>query len=118
MLLRRSTSENFARAAIEKIDADSDLVESATQPSQALQNPKPSITRKALHARTPLELEGILSLLILSIYEYAQRGNLPKMRRRAGQAYVMAMDMSLHASGAQDDEFSEARRRAWWMTVG
>jgi hypothetical protein len=117
VLLRRSTAENFARAAIESIDADSELVESATQPSQALQNLNPSITRQPLHPKTPLELEGILALLILSIYEYAQRGNLVKMRRRASQAYVMAMDMSLHSLGAQDDEFSEARRRAWWMTV-
>lgn len=117
VLLRRSTAENFARAAIERIDADSELVESATQPSQALQKPEPSITRKPLHPKTPLELEGILALLILSIYEYAQRGNLVKMRSRAGQAYVMAMDMSLHSLGSQNDEFSEARRRAWWMTV-
>ncbi|KAK2766980.1 hypothetical protein FQN54_006297 [Arachnomyces sp. PD_36] len=116
VLLRRSTAENFARAATERIDADSELVESATQPSQALQKPEPSITRKPLHPKTPLELEGILALLLLSIYEYAQRGNLVKMRSRAGQAYVMAMDMSLHALGSQNDEFSEARRRAWWMT--
>ena len=117
VLLRRSTAEKFARAAIEQIDTDSDFVESATHPSQALQNEKPTITRQPFHPRTPLELEAILALLILCIYEYAQRGNLLKMRSRAGQAYVLAMNMSLHSLGAQDDEFSEARRRAWWMTV-
>lgn len=117
VLLRRATAENFARAAMKSIDADSELAESATRPSQALQNPNPPVTRNPLHSRAPLELEGILALLVLSVYEYAQRGNLKKMRSRAGQAYVMAMDMSLHSLGAQDDEFSEARRRAWWMTV-
>lgn len=118
VLLRRATAETFARAAIESIEEDAEIVESTTQPSKALQQKDPSIKRKPFHPRTPLELEGILALLVLSIYEYAQRGNLVKMRSRAGQAYVMAMDMSLHALGAQDDEFSEARRRAWWMTVG
>lgn len=80
-------------------------------------NEKPSINRTPFHPRTPVELESILALLVLCVYEYAQRGNLLKMRYRAGQALVMAMNMSLHALGEEHDEFAEARRRAWWMTV-
>jgi hypothetical protein len=37
------------------------------------------------------------------------------MRYRAGQALAIALDKSLHAEMG-NDEFSEARRRAWWMT--
>lgn len=65
---------------------------------------------------TPEDLETLLALLILSVYEYSQRGNLLKMRYRAGQALALALDKSLH-SCLDNDEFSEARRRAWWMTV-
>jgi hypothetical protein len=64
----------------------------------------------------PEDLETLLALLILSVYEYSQRGNLLKMRYRAGQALALALDKSLH-SCMDNDEFSEARRRAWWMTV-
>ena len=60
---------------------------------------------------------SVLALCIMCIYEYAQRGNLIKMRSRAGQALVLAMDMSLHSQGEIEDEFSEAKRRAWWMCV-
>jgi hypothetical protein len=63
-----------------------------------------------------VELEGLLALLILSVYEYVQRGNLLKMRYRAGQALAIALDKSLYAQMG-NDETSEARRRAWWMTV-
>jgi hypothetical protein len=63
-----------------------------------------------------VNLESVLSLILLSVYEYAQRGNMAKMRNRAGQALTAAMSMSLHEA-LEGDEFAEARRRAWWMTV-
>lgn len=117
VLLRRSYAQKFARLAFDAVEADSDLIESACAPSHALQNEPAIPSRAAIHPCTPVELEGILALLILSIYEYTQRGNLTKMRNRAGQAYVMAMNMSLHSLGPEVDAFSEAKRRAWWMTV-
>ncbi|PGG99982.1 hypothetical protein AJ79_08344 [Helicocarpus griseus UAMH5409] len=116
VLLRRSYAQFFARAASENVEADSELAESAANPSQALLDGKPIPNRPPLHPHVPVELEAILALLILSVYEYTQRGNLVKMRNRAGQAYVMAMNMSLHALPPEDNIFDEAKRRAWWMT--
>ena len=117
VLLRRSYSHKFARLAFEAVESDSELIESSAIPSEALQNERTVPNRFPIHPHTPVELESILTLLILSIYEYTQRGNLVKMRNRAVQAHTMAMNMSLHALGPEVDVFSEARRRAWWMTV-
>ncbi|KAK2870587.1 hypothetical protein FQN49_003067 [Arthroderma sp. PD_2] len=116
VLLRRSYSHMFTREAVESIEAESDLQESATSPSDALVHNSTIPARLPVHPLTPIDLEGILALLILSIYEYTQRGNLIKMRHRAGQAYIMAMNLSLHSIGHDDSAFAEARRRAWWMT--
>jgi hypothetical protein len=117
-MLRRSYAQTFAQLATTSIEADGELIDSTTHPSQALNYAQPSINREPFHPRAPVELEGILALLVLCIYEYTQRGNLMKMRYRAGQAWVIAMNLSLYALGPENDEFSEARRRAWWMTVG
>ncbi|KAK2792001.1 hypothetical protein FQN52_004107 [Onygenales sp. PD_12] len=116
VLLRREYAERFSRVALESIEAESEFAESSANPSQALLNKAAIPNRLPIHPHTPVELECILALLILSAYEYAQRGNLVRMRNRAGQAYVMAMNMSLHALPPEDNMFSEARRRAWWMT--
>ncbi|KAL1836163.1 hypothetical protein VTK73DRAFT_5186 [Phialemonium thermophilum] len=62
-----------------------------------------------------MELESIIALDVLSIYEYAQRGNLKKMQSRSGQALISAMGLSIHMHSG-DDEYAEARRRVWWMT--
>ncbi|PGH19464.1 hypothetical protein AJ80_03965 [Polytolypa hystricis UAMH7299] len=115
-LLRRSYAQRFARAALESAEEDSELAESSANPSQALQNESTTPNRSPLHPHTPVELEAILATLILSVYEYAQRGNLNRMCNRAGQAYMMAMNMSLHAMAHDESIFAEARRRAWWMT--
>ena len=74
------------------------------------------VNRERLHPTTPEDIETLLALLILSVYEYTQRGNLLKMRYRAGQALALALEKSLHSCN-ENDECSEARRRAWWMTV-
>ena len=116
ILQRRKYAHAFAQLANSIIEAECDLELSATDPGQALSNPRPPISRERLHARVPEDLETLLALLILSVYEYAQRGNLLKMRYRAGQALALALDKSLHAH-VEENEFSEARRRAWWMTV-
>lgn len=116
ILQRRTYAHTFAQLANSIIETECDLELSSTDPGQALSSPRPAVNREKLHPGTPEDLETLLALLILSVYEYTQRGNLLKMRYRAGQALALALDKSLHCS-LEDDEFSEARRRAWWMTV-
>ncbi|KAJ5246205.1 hypothetical protein N7468_001188 [Penicillium chermesinum] len=115
VLRRRTYAHTFAQLANSIIEAESDLDLSTTDPSQALSTPRPPVKRERLHPRTPGDLETLLALLVLSVYEYSQRGNLLKMRYRASQALALALDKSLHCYTAEN-QFSEARRRAWWMT--
>lgn len=98
------------------MENDEEIPDSAIDPSRPLSEDHNHAFRSPFHQRVPVELEGIVALDILSVYEYAQRGNIKKMQNRAGQALMAAMDMSLH-SCATEDEYSEARRRIWWMTV-
>ncbi|KAJ5370825.1 uncharacterized protein N7496_006917 [Penicillium cataractarum] len=115
VLQRRTYSHTFAQLANSIIETECDLELSSTDPGQALSSARPSVNRERLHPMTPEDLETLLALLILSVYEYSQRGNLLKMRYRAGQALALALDKSLHCC-MDNDEYSEARRRAWWMT--
>lgn len=117
VIRRRTYAHTFAQLANAGVEEDCELQASSTDPSQALANNRPRINREPLHPRTPVELESLLALLILCVYEYTQRGNLLKMRYRAGQALAIALDMSLQSLGEEHDECAEARRRAWWMTV-
>lgn len=117
VIQRRNCAHAFAQMAADSVEADCELNSSSTDPSQGLCGERPSINREPFHHRTPVELENLLALLILSTYEYVQRGNLLKMRYRASQAFTIALDMSLHILGDDHSEFAEARRRAWWMTV-
>ncbi|KAJ5841363.1 hypothetical protein N7534_011193 [Penicillium rubens] len=110
VIQRRTYAHAFAQLAHSTIEAECDLDISSTDPGQAL-----SAARPLFHSQTPVDYESVLALLVLSVYEYSQRGNLLKMRYRAGQALAMALDKSLHAQ-IENDEFPEARRRAWWMT--
>ncbi|PWY84948.1 C6 zinc finger domain protein [Aspergillus heteromorphus CBS 117.55] len=116
VIRRRTYAQTFAQLANASIESDCELHASSTDPAEALSSERPLLDRKPIHSRTPVELECVLALLVLSIYEYTQRGNLLKMRYRAGQALAIALDMSLHALGDEYDDFAEARRRAWWMT--
>ncbi|KAB8067789.1 C6 zinc finger domain protein [Aspergillus leporis] len=116
VIRRRTYAHTFAQMANASIEADCELHASSTDPSQALASARPLINRATFHPHAPVELESILALLVLSVYEYTQRGNLLKMRYRAGQALAIALDMSIHSLGEEYDEFAEARRRAWWMT--
>ncbi|KAH8125935.1 hypothetical protein LI328DRAFT_166750 [Trichoderma asperelloides] len=74
------------------------------------------IARDPFHPQAPVELESILALLLLSNYEHTERANLLKMTARASQALIIAKNMSLHRLGTETDNFSEAKRRVWWMT--
>ncbi|KAF2121242.1 hypothetical protein BDV96DRAFT_207041 [Lophiotrema nucula] len=114
---RREHAQLLAQLAMDSFEIDSELLESTLEPSEALSGSRSRYQRKPFHPSVPLELEGLLALLILSVYEYAQRGNLVKMRNRASQALDAAIRMSLHElNPLVEDQYSEANRRAWWMT--
>ncbi|KAJ5177861.1 uncharacterized protein N7500_000560 [Penicillium coprophilum] len=115
VLQRRKYAHTFAQLANSTIEAECDLDLSTTDPGQALSTARPFVGRERFHSQAPVDYESLLALLVLSVYEYSQRGNLLKMRYRAGQALAIALDKSLHAQTG-NDELSEARRRAWWMT--
>jgi hypothetical protein len=116
VMQRRAYAHSFAQLANSTIETECDLDMSSNNPGQALSSSRPFVGRERFHPQTPVDLESLLALLVLSVYEYSQRGNLLKMRYRAGQALAIALDKCLHAQMG-DDEFTEARRRAWWMTV-
>lgn len=115
-LFRRRYAQYLAQSAFETIEDDEDIPDSAVEPSRPLSEEHNHSFRSPFHPSLPVELESIVALDILSVYEYAQRGNLKKMQNRAGQALMNAMEMALHTCDVED-EFSEARRRVWWMTV-
>lgn len=117
ILYRRKSAQSFAESTVESIEIESEILDSDSSPSRALTSSSPTARRGHFHPNVPVEIESIIALLILSIYEYAQRGNISKMRTRAGQALISAMDMSLHSHGDNDGQFAEAKRRAWWMCV-
>ncbi|PYH47123.1 putative C6 finger domain protein [Aspergillus saccharolyticus JOP 1030-1] len=113
--LRREMAHSYAQSALEAVEADLELLDSASDPSRALSEGVARCSREPFHVKVPVELEAVLALVLLSSYEYAQRGNVQKMCNRAGQALAAALSMSLHET-MEEDGFAEARRRAWWMT--
>lgn len=115
-LYRRKYAQYFAQSAFETIESDEEIPDSAIEPPKALSEDHQHNFRRPFHPQVPVELETIIALDILSVYEYAQRGNLKKMQNRAGQALMSAFELHLH-SCTIDDEFTEARRRVWWMSV-
>ncbi|GKT49498.1 uncharacterized protein ColSpa_09679 [Colletotrichum spaethianum] len=116
VVFRRRYAQYLAQCAVESIEIESEIPDSSIEPPKALNESPDDFTRQQFHPGVPIELESIVALDILSVYEYAQRGNLKKMQARAGQALVSAMSLSLHTC-TEDDEFSEAKRRVWWMTA-
>lgn len=114
-LFRRKYAQYFAQSAFETIESDEEIPDSSIEPPRALSEEHNHPFRRPLHPRLPVHMERIVALCILSVYEYAQRGNLKKMQNRAGQAMMSAMDLMLHQCTVED-EFSEARRRVWWMS--
>ncbi|KAH8811026.1 hypothetical protein F5884DRAFT_668838 [Xylogone sp. PMI_703] len=116
VLARRAQAHAFSQSALESIEIESELVNSTTHPEDALSSGPPSITRKPFHPQVRLENESVIAFLLLSTYEYGQRGNINKMCTRAGQALVAAMGLGLHARGDAEDFFAESDRRVWWTT--
>lgn len=116
ILFRRKYAQFLAQSAFETIETESDNPQSSVEPSRALEDSDDEYSnRPPFHPSLPLELESVVAYDILSVYEYSQRGNLKRMRSRANAALITAMGMSLHMYN-EDDAFSEARRRVWWMT--
>ncbi|KAI0203977.1 hypothetical protein F4808DRAFT_416467 [Astrocystis sublimbata] len=113
---RRTYSQFLAKTALESIENESERPESSVDPSKALDDADGEVLRAQFHPSVPLEVESIIALDLLSVYEYAQRGNMKKMRARAGAALVAAMSLFLHTKNDVEDSYSEARRRVWWMT--
>lgn len=107
VLYRRKNAQSFAESTMESIEIESEIMDSDSSPSRALSGTPASCRRPPFHANVPTELESVQALCIMCIYEYTQRGNLNKMRSRAGQALVLAMDISLHAQGDREDQFAE-----------
>lgn len=107
-MLRRAYAQLYAQAAMDHVEKE---VDAMGQPS-ANRGP---VTNLDVHADVPTQLYPVLALVVLSVYEYSHRGNIPRMRARANQALTMAMDISIHNQG---QNAPESFRRAWWSTVG
>lgn len=108
MRSRRLHAHLYAEAALVEVENEIDQLSSTTT---------------SIHSGTLGEgIEGdqtarrypVLALVILSVYEYCQRGNISRMRIRANQAVTTAVDLSLHNLGPQS---TEAERRTWWSAV-
>lgn len=107
LLLRRSRADLFATAACAEVDNELErITRTASQTNRA------SGDQMSLNGNS--RSYPILSLSILSVYEYCQRGSVSRMRSRANQAVATAMDLSLHSL---DITSTEADRRAWWGAV-
>ncbi|GKZ24387.1 hypothetical protein AbraIFM66951_001317 [Aspergillus brasiliensis] len=105
--LRRYYADLLARSAL---DASEESLEPSSNADLAQSPCSP------LHPDVPRQIEPVLALALLSLYECCQRGNAFKMRIRANQALTMAMDLSLHAERSAAT-CSDAIRRCWWSTM-
>ncbi|KAH7035630.1 uncharacterized protein B0I36DRAFT_94826 [Microdochium trichocladiopsis] len=113
---RRNYSQLLAKSALESIEIASDRPESELEPARALDDADQGSARIQFHPEVPYELETIIALDLLSVYEYAQRGNLKKMSLRANAALTQALELGLHTDPTQQDIYTDAKRRTWWMT--
>lgn len=114
--LRRSYAEMFAQAAQ---NSAQEAIEGPCLSAYSQRSPARDATapRSSFLASVPVELEPILALLLLSMYEYCQRGSRSRMRARAHLALTTALDLSLHTLSPEVPESLDAKRRAWWATV-
>ncbi|KAF9888907.1 hypothetical protein FE257_008277 [Aspergillus nanangensis] len=112
--LRRSYAELYARAALEAVE---DSIERSSSTNHRNRTQNMTDDQSDLHPNVPKKLEPVLSLALLSLYEYCQRGSKSRMRIRANHALTTAMDMGLHSLAPNMPEGFDAHRRAWWMAV-
>ncbi|PYH91602.1 hypothetical protein BO71DRAFT_44932 [Aspergillus ellipticus CBS 707.79] len=99
--LRRSYAQLFAQTALHKAENE-------------IEEPTASTEEQRFHPQLSPKLHPILALVVLSVYDYCQHGNISRMRMRANQAVTTAMDYSIHCL---NDTASEAQRRIWWNAV-
>ncbi|TGO70040.1 hypothetical protein BOTNAR_0004g00250 [Botryotinia narcissicola] len=116
IILRRNQAQVFAQLVIDGIEIENEMIESIVDPGEALSAQEMQIYRTQIHPQVRLETESTIALLLLCTYEYSQRGNISKMRKRCGQALVSAMDLGLHSKHKEDYVYAESDRRVWWMT--
>ncbi|KAJ6184552.1 hypothetical protein N7519_005853 [Penicillium mononematosum] len=111
---RRSYAQLFAQAALAAVETETDDLSPGL--SSIVPGIESSRALNVLHPQVPTQLDPVLALVVLSIYEYCQRGNVSRMRARGNQAITTAMDISIHRLDSMTTDYSEAQRRAWWMT--
>ncbi|KAH8805042.1 Zn(II)2Cys6 transcription factor [Xylogone sp. PMI_703] len=114
---RRIFAQIYSSSALQKIEDDIGCLTQSSITSTQFQDFSPAVSRRQFHAKIPLVLENILALLVLSMYEFCQRGNLSKMRTRANYAMTIAIDLGLHHHDQTGSDFAETCNRAWWMAV-
>ncbi|KAH8194721.1 hypothetical protein TruAng_011114 [Truncatella angustata] len=102
ILFRRKYAQFLAQSAFESVETESEHPDSAVEPSRALEDSDDEVHRQAFHQRVPVQLESIIALNLLSVYEYAQRGNLKRMRTRANAALMAAMIINICKKPAFD----------------
>ncbi|GKZ19558.1 hypothetical protein AbraCBS73388_004367 [Aspergillus brasiliensis] len=100
---RRSYAHLFAEAAFSEVEKEMDNI------FRISSHISDGISSSSLSRLSP-----VLALVLLSFYEYCQRGNVSRMRSRANQAVTAAMDLGLHSLGPSA---TEAQRRAWWSVM-
>ncbi|KAL4971398.1 hypothetical protein BDW66DRAFT_165272 [Aspergillus desertorum] len=105
--IRHSYADLYARSALESLH---DALDTSSSSNLA------DCPRNALHPDIPRTIEPVLALALLSLYEYCQRGSVPRMRTWANQALTSAMDLSLHVESS-DMDCLDAHRRCWWATL-
>ncbi|KAJ5952198.1 uncharacterized protein N7479_010611, partial [Penicillium vulpinum] len=115
LALRRSYAQLFAQAALAALETEIDDLSPALSTNVA--EIESSVAQNSLHPQVPAQLGPVLALVVLAIYEYCQRGNISRMRARGNQAITTAMDISFHRLDSTVTKYSEAQRRAWWMTI-
>ncbi|KAL3457649.1 Zn(II)2Cys6 transcription factor [Aspergillus heterothallicus] len=105
--IRHSYADLYARSALESLQGALDTSSSCNLAD---------CPRSTLHPDIPGMIEPVLALALLSLYEYCQRGSVPRMRTWANLALTSAMDLSLHVESS-DMDCLDAHRRCWWTTL-
>ena len=106
--LRRLHAKLYAEAALAEVENEIDVLSAPTTPRHS------SALGETAEVDQTAKGYPVLALILLSVYEYCQRGNISRMRIRANQAVTTAVDLSLHNLGPSS---TEAERRTWWSAV-
>ena len=91
---RRFQAQKHAQAAMATLDNETEMIDSTINPRDALSNGPTSVHRRPFHRNLPLDLEANVTLMLLAVYEYTQRGNIKKMMNGGGQSLMLALVQS------------------------